>query len=244
MILLVMIHILTSPQGYLQNNNLQDKPIHVEQNMRTYDTLHRSETCSFWYKQCSWWKKNEKSWYIKEVQVCVYMLSEKKPHVMWLCNICKKNYNIDNINIANALSNRYREVGNKEFICKPCHTRLQNKHDNTQNSNSVDNSKNIDVMNSNDTTPSMEFNMTSLDFTQNPTYTNHCICTCCHKPDFPRSQCIIFKVQRYNSDNSVISQALSNHFIISTGKEFICKSVTNHCWLKKFLLMLLMPDVD
>ena len=53
----------------------------------------------------------------------------------------KKNYNIDNTNIADALSNRYREVGNKEFICKPCHTRLQNKHDNTQNSNGIDNSK-------------------------------------------------------------------------------------------------------
>ena len=65
-------------------------------------------------------------------------------------------------------------MGHKEFICKPCHTRLQNKHDNTQNSNSVDNSKNIDIMNSNDTTPSMEFNTTSLDFTQNPTYTNQC----------------------------------------------------------------------
>ena len=69
----------------------------------------------------------------------------------------------------------------------------------------------------------MEFNTTSLDFTQNPTYTNHCTCTCCHKPDLPRSQCIIFRVQRYNSDNTVISQALSNRFMIATGKEFICK---------------------
>ena len=65
----------------------------------------------------------------------------------------KMNYNMDNTNIADALSNRYREVGNKEFICKPCHTKLQNKHDNTQNSNGVDHSKNIVVMNSNDTTP-------------------------------------------------------------------------------------------
>ena len=39
MILLVMIHIITS-QGDLQNNNLLDKPIPVKQNMRTYDTLH------------------------------------------------------------------------------------------------------------------------------------------------------------------------------------------------------------
>ena len=135
----------------------------------------------------------------------------------------KKNYDIDNSNIADALSSRYREVGNKEFICKSCHTKLQNSHFNTLNSNGVDHSKNMVVMNSNDTTPSMEFNMTSLNFTQNPTYTNHCICTCCHKPDLPRSQCTIFKASRYNSDNSVISHALSNHFVVSTGKEFICK---------------------
>ena len=114
-------------------------------------------------------------------------------------------------------------MGNKEFICKPCHTKLQHSHFSTLNSNGVDHSKNMVVMNSNDTTPSMEFNMTSLDFTQNPTYTNHCICTCCHKPDLPRSQCIIFKASRYNSDNSVISHALSNCFVVSTGKEFICK---------------------
>ena len=82
---------------------------------------------------------------------------------------------------------------NKELICKPCHTKLQHRHFSKVNSNDVDHSENIAVMNSNDTTLSMEFHMTSRDFTQNPTYTNHCIYTCCHKPDLPRSQCIIFK---------------------------------------------------
>ena len=135
----------------------------------------------------------------------------------------KKNYSLDNANVADALSRRYREVRNKEFICKPCHTKLQHSHFCTVNLNGVDHSKNMVVMNSNDTTPSMEFHMTSLDFTQNPTYTNHCICTCCHKPDLPRSPCIIFKASRYNSDNSVRSHALSNCFVVSTGKEFICK---------------------
>ena len=163
--LLVMIHIITSHQGHLWNKNLLDKPIHVEKNMRTYDTLHMSETHSFWYRQCWWWKKKEKSWYIKEVLVCVYMLSQE--NLIWCdCVIfLKKIYDIDNLNIADALSSRYREVGNKEFICKPCHTKLQNSHCNTLNSNAVDHSKNIIVRNSNDTTPSMEFNMTSLDFT-------------------------------------------------------------------------------
>ena len=63
----------------------------------------------------------------------------------------------------------------------------------------------------------------SPDFTHNPKYTDHCTCTCCHKPDLPRSQCIIFKASRYNSDNTVVSNALSNHFVASTTKEFICK---------------------
>ena len=72
-------------------------------------------------------------------------------------------------------------------------------------------------------TTSMEFHMTSPDFTQNPEYTNHFICKCCHKPDLPRSQCIIFMASRYSSDNSVISNALSNCFVASTAKEFISK---------------------
>ena len=88
--LLVMIHTITSCQGHLQNKNLLDKQTHVEKNMRTYDTLHRSETHSFWYKQCWWWNKREKTWYIEEVQVCLYMLSQKKLNAMWLCNISEK----------------------------------------------------------------------------------------------------------------------------------------------------------
>ena len=145
----------------------------------------------------------------------------------------QKNCNLDNSNVADALSRRYREVSNKEFICKPCHTKLQHGHFSKVNSNGVDHSENIVVMNSNDTTLSMEFHMISPDFTQNPTYTNHCICTCCHKPDLPRSQCIIFKASRYNSDNSVISHALSNCFVVSTGKECICKKCDKSLFAEK-----------
>ena len=82
-------------------------------------------------------------------------------------------------------------------------------HLSTVNSNDVENSENVRSMNSNDMTQSIELHMSSPDFTQNPKYTNHCICTCCHKPDLPRSQCIIFKTSRYNSDNTVLSNALS-----------------------------------
>ena len=54
------------------------------------------------------------------------------------------------------------------------------------NLNDVEHSENVVVMNSNDMTQSMELHMTSPDFKQNPKYTNHCICTCCHKPDFTK----------------------------------------------------------
>ena len=122
--------------------------------------------------------------------------------------------------------------------------KLQHGHFSKVNSNDLEHSENVTVMNCNDTTLSMKFHTTSPDFTQNPKYSNHCIYTCCHNPDLPRSQCIISKTSRYNSDNSVISNALSNHFVASTAKESFCKSVINHCWLKKCPLMLLMPDVD
>ena len=112
---------------------------------------------------------------------------------------------------------------NKEFICKPCHTKLQHGHLSTVNSNDVENSENVVLMNSNDMTQSMELHLTSPDFTHNPKYTSHCICTCCHKHDLPRSQCIILKTSRYNSDNTVVCNSLSNCFVASTTKEFICK---------------------
>ena len=134
-----------------------------------------------------------------------------------------KNYILDNWNVADALSRRYREVRNKEFICKPCHTKLQHDHFSKVNSNDVEHSENVVVMNSNDMTQSMELHLASSDFTQNPKYTNHCICTCCHKPDLTRSQCIIFKVSRYNFDNTAVSNSLSNCFVASMTQEFICK---------------------
>ena len=58
---------------------------------------------------------------------------------------------------------------NKEFICKPCHKKLQQGHLSKVNSNDVDHIENIVVINSNYTTLSMELHMTSPNFTQNPT---------------------------------------------------------------------------
>ena len=39
----------------------------------------------------------------------------------------------------------------------------------------------------------------------------------------PRSQCIIFKESKYNFDNTVVIEALSNRFSIPMSKEYICK---------------------
>ena len=52
-----------------------------------------------------------------------------------------KNYILDSPNVADALSRRNREERNKEFICKPCHTKLQHGHLSRVNSNDVEHSK-------------------------------------------------------------------------------------------------------
>ena len=57
--------------------------------------------------------------------------------------------------------------------------------------------------------------------TQSTALTNYCLCTCCHKTEIPRSQCIIFKESKYNFDNTVVLEALSNRFSIPTSKEYI-----------------------
>ena len=59
--------------------------------------------------------------------------------------------------------------------------------------------------------------------TQSTTLTNYCLCTCCHKTDIPRLQCIIFKESKYNFDNTVVAETLSNRFLIPPSKEYICK---------------------
>ena len=53
--------------------------------------------------------------------------------------------------------------------------------------------------------------------------TSYWLCTCGHKTDIPRSQCITFKESKYIFDNTVILEALSNRFSIPTSKEYICK---------------------
>ena len=62
-----------------------------------------------------------------------------------------------------------------------------------------------------------------MDVDQNPAWTNHCFCRCCHKSDLPWSQCIVFKESWYNFTNTTVIEALSTRFSVPTSKEFICK---------------------
>ena len=73
----------------------------------------------------------------------------------------------------------------------------------------------------------------SLNMTQTTILTNYCLCTCCHKTDIPRSQCIIFKESKYNFGNAVVQEALSNRFSIPTSKEYICKKCDKHLLVEK-----------
>ena len=66
--------------------------------------------------------------------------------------------------------------------------------------------------------------------TQATILTNYCLHTCCHKTDIPRSQCIIFKASKYNFDNAIVQETLSNRFSIPTSKEYIYEKCDKH-WL-------------
>ena len=57
----------------------------------------------------------------------------------------KHNYNLNISAVANALSKHYREIRQKEFICKPCHKELK---DGKHNKN-VHNRPNSDMLGSN-----------------------------------------------------------------------------------------------
>ena len=128
----------------------------------------------------------------------------------------RKNYNFDIPAVANALSKRHREIRQKKFICKPCHKQLKDG----KYSNNVQNCDHSDLFGSNlnheqcsqdnlhESRTHHENNVTchfpSLNMTETTILTNYCLCTCCHKTDIPRSQCIIFKESKYNFGNAVV----------------------------------------
>ena len=73
----------------------------------------------------------------------------------------------------------------------------------------------------------------SLYITQTTILTNYCPCTCCHKTDISKSQCIIFKESKYNFDNAIVQEALSNRFSVPTSKEYICKKCDKYLLVEK-----------
>ena len=111
----------------------------------------------------------------------------------------RNNYIFDIPAVANALSKRYREIRQKEFLCKPCHKQLK---DGTY-SNNVQNCDNSDLFGSNftheqndqhtlyrsrtDNESNMTYNFPAQYMTQSTILTNYCLCTCFHKTDIPWS---------------------------------------------------------
>ena len=167
---------------------------------------------------------------------CVCKCCHANDLLQFNCVICLRNiYNLNTPAVANALSKRHIEIRQKEFICKSCHKQLKDG----KYSNNVQNCLNSDLHMSNvnheqDSQDNVHENRThnenniTCDFpsnytTQSTTLTNYCLCTCCHRTDIPRSQCIIFKESKYNFGNTVVVEALSNRFSIPTSKEHICK---------------------
>ena len=134
----------------------------------------------------------------------------------------RNNYNFDIPAVANALSKSYREIRQKEFICKPCHKQLKggkysNKCPNCHNSDLFGSNLTHDQNDQNTVHRSRTHNESNMTcnfptqyMTQSTTLTNYCLCTCCHKTDIPRSQCIILKESKYNFGNAVVQEALSN----------------------------------
>ena len=109
----------------------------------------------------------------------------------------RHNYNLNIPAVANALSKQYREIRQKEFICKPCHKELKDG----KYSKNVQNCTNSDIFGSivNQDQHSQDIvqesrthpaNNITCDFpanytTQTTTLTNYCLCTCCHNTDIP-----------------------------------------------------------
>ena len=158
--------------------------------------------------------------------VCTCCHANDLPH--YNCVIfLRQNYNLNIPAVANALSKRYQEIRQKEFICKPCHKELKDgkysknvqKLSKNHEQASQDNVQESRTHNENNITCDFPTNHT----TQSTTLTNYCLCTCCHKTDIPRTQCILFKESKYNFDNTVVLEAPSNRFSIPTSKEYIWK---------------------
>ena len=162
--------------------------------------------------------------------VCTCCHRNDLPWYNWVIFV-KHNYNLNIPAVANALSKWYWEMRQKEFICKPCHKELKdgkysNNVQNCPNSNMFGSNVNDDQNSQHNVQENRIHNENNIicDFpanytTQNTTLSNYFLCTCCHKTDIPRSQCIIFKESKYNYHNTVIVEALSHRFLVPTSHD-------------------------
>ena len=86
--------------------------------------------------------------------------------------------------VSNALKRRYREKNNKEFICKECHTKLQNIDTNTKfcvNTKTIQKKVYIQQQNVGNQVIATD---TSERIQQK------CICIFCMNQDVPNSNCV------------------------------------------------------
>ena len=116
------------------------------------------------------------------------------------------------------MSNRYRECNNKEFIYKSCHKKLKEGKFDLEHSHEAQ----LNTPQSNICSQPYPHS-NSLNWFQNPKFTNKCMCTCCHRCDIIRSQCIIFKESHYDLQNYTVKEALKRRIHVETTNEFICK---------------------
>ena len=206
-----------------------------------YCTHFRTEMMSPSWRWKWHWSDKEESCYTRDTKEskkyeCVCRCCHANDLPWYKCVIfLRNNYSSYIPAVANTLSERHEEIRQKKFICKPCHKQLKDG----KYSNNFQNCVNSGLFGSNlnhqqddqykvhGSRNHNENNMTcafpSNYTTQNTTLANYCLCTCCHKTDIPRSQCIIFKESKYNFGNTVVLKALSNRFSIPTSKEYICK---------------------
>ena len=56
---------------------------------------------------------------------------------------------------------------------------------------------------------------------------DNCICTCCNSKQLRRKQCLIFRISRYDMNNTTVADKLSNRQLQSKTKELICKKCHN-----------------
>ena len=128
----------------------------------------------------------------------------------------KKNYNFGKSEVSNALRRRYREKNNKDFICKECHTKLQNIDTNTKfyvNTKTIQ--KKIYIKEQN------VVNQVIITDTSE-TIQQKCICMFCMKQHVPNSNCVKFDKLKYDTNNYWMQELIQKNEHLDIDANFIC----------------------